>query len=67
MVERLKSLLRERGLTQREFATEIGISEITVSRYMHGVRSPSYSTMIAIARYFGVTIEYILGETDYKY
>lgn len=67
MIDRLKSLLRERGLTQREFATEIGISEITVSRYMHGVRSPSYSTTRAIARYFGVTIEYILGETDYKY
>lgn len=43
---------------------ELGIGQNTVSRYESGVLEADYKTLIAIADYFDVSIDYLLGRTD---
>lgn len=63
--ERLKELRCDRGLTQKQLAVELGINKVTYSRYESSLREPSISTLIKIANYYGVTVDYILGLKEY--
>lgn len=40
------------------------MSQNTVSQYETGIREASYDALIAIADYFDVSIDYLLGRTD---
>lgn len=48
--ERLLKLMQKQGLSQRELARKADIDEVTISRYVHCLREPSYSTIIKIAK-----------------
>ena len=56
------------GLSQRELleklAMDLGLSQNSVSRYESGVREADYKTLIALADYFRVSIDYLLERTD---
>lgn len=43
---------------------ELNISQNAISQYETGIREASYDTLIAIADYFNVSIDYLLGRTD---
>lgn len=43
---------------------ELGMSQNTISRYESGDREADYKTLIAIADYFDVSIDYLLERTD---
>lgn len=62
--ERLKELRLERNLTIHQLATAIGVSDIAISRWENNLREPKLESVIALAQYFGVTIEYLLGLED---
>ena len=65
--ERLRDLRKEKGETQREASYAIGITETMLSKYELGTESnPTVSTLQAIAGHYGVTVGYLLGETDEK-
>ena len=57
---RLKELRNDSGMSQREFGQKIGVAESTVSLYESGKHEPDYSTLIKIADYFRVSIDYLL-------
>lgn len=61
---RLKELRKERGITQLKLAMDLGLSQNTVSRYETGEREADYKTLIVLADYFGVSIDYLLERTD---
>ncbi len=64
---RMSALLREKKMTQRELATRLGVSEVTVSRWMtvgEGSRNPSVKTLQKIAEILETTPDYLLGRTD---
>ena len=61
---RLKELRKSRGLSQQRLAMELNTTQNTVSRYETGEREADYAMLIAIADYFGVSIDYLLGRTD---
>ncbi|MGN0527276.1 MAG: helix-turn-helix domain-containing protein [Acutalibacteraceae bacterium] len=63
---RLKELRKERGITQLKLAMDLGLSQNTVSRYETGEREADYKTLIMLADYFGVSIDYLLERTDEK-
>lgn len=63
---RLKELRKERGITQLKLAMDLGLSQNTVSRYETGEREADYKTLIMLADYFGVSIDYLLERTDKK-
>lgn len=60
----LKSLRKTRGLTQDELAKILKISRSTIGMYENGSREPDYETLEAIADYFNVDIDYLLGRTN---
>lgn len=43
---------------------ELGIGQNNISRYESGVMEADYKTLIALADYFDVSIDYLLGRTD---
>lgn len=59
--ETLRQLIDNFDISQKQLANEIQISPSTLANYVQGSRSPDYDTLIAIARYFSVTTDYLLG------
>ncbi|MBD5115731.1 MAG: helix-turn-helix transcriptional regulator [Ruminococcaceae bacterium] len=64
--EILKSLRKQSGLTQSELGRRVGLSKAVVSKYETGIGYPNFETLIRIAKYFGVTTDYLLGEESGK-
>ena len=62
--DRLKNLRKERGLTQDQLAVKTNISQTAISNWEAGNRSPSIEYVIALAHYFGVSLDYICGLED---
>ena len=63
--ERLKELRQERGIGQVELATRIGVSKGIISMWEHGLREPAFSNLVSLARFFGVSIDYLVGLSEY--
>lgn len=61
---RLKELRRKRKLSQTKLAMELNMNQNSISRYETGEREADYKTMILLADYFDVSIDYLLGRTD---
>ena len=61
--DKLKKLRKNKHLTQGELASFLGISASAVGMYEQSRRSPSISDISAIAKFFGVTTDYLLGRT----
>lgn len=61
---RLKFLREKKGLTQQRLAIELNMNQNTVSRYESGKRQADYNTLIKIADYFDVSLDYLLERTD---
>lgn len=63
-MRRLKELREKRGISQLKLAMDLGLTQNSVSRYESGVREADYKTLIALADYFNVSIDYLLERTD---
>ena len=63
---RLKTLRTDAGLSQQDLAIKIGLSKSSVNMYERGEREPSLETLEAIADFFNVDIDYLLGKTDVR-
>ena len=61
---RLKGLRKRRGLSQLRLAMELGMNQNSISRYESGEREADYQTLIQLADYFNVSIDYLLERTD---
>lgn len=62
--ERLKELRLEKGLSTRKLANEIGCSHIAISRWERGTQIPTIETLVALALFFKVSADYLLGLED---
>ncbi|MBQ6059257.1 MAG: helix-turn-helix domain-containing protein [Clostridia bacterium] len=59
---RVLSLLRkERGLSQKAVASELGVSQALMSHYEKGVREPGLDFLCKVAAFYGVSTDYLLG------
>jgi transcriptional regulator with XRE-family HTH domain len=64
---RLKELRSEKGITQEDLSKILEISFPTISRYENGHRDePCRSTLKKLANYFGISIDYLVGDSDVK-
>lgn len=61
---RLKELRKKRKISQLKLAMDLQLNQNAISRYETGVREADYETLIKIADYFDVSIDYLLGRTD---
>ena len=58
---RLKELRMRQGFSQTELANKLGIKRVTYNKYELGNNEPDIKTMIEIANYFGVSLDYLCG------
>lgn len=61
--ERIKQVANERGFNLKQTALMAGLSENALYRYNQGVE-PKYATVKAVADVLGVSVDYLLGNTD---
>lgn len=61
MVLRIKEIRKKCGLTQKELAERVGVSEGAISQYESGKRRPDYETVLKMADYFGCSVDYLMG------
>ena len=64
MVFRLKELRKAKNISQLKLEIDLNMNQNTVSRYENLERQAGYDTLIRIADYFDVSIDYLLGRTD---
>ncbi len=61
---RLKELRRRKGVSQLKLAMDLNMNQNSISRYETEEREADYATLIKIADYFNVSIDYLLERTD---
>ncbi|HGK7331348.1 TPA: helix-turn-helix transcriptional regulator [Streptococcus suis] len=61
-MNRLRELRKERKLTQEKLASEIGTTQLSISKWESGKYGISSKKVLALADYFGVSVEYLLGD-----
>lgn len=59
--DNLKLLRQEKNLGQIELAKILGVSKGIISLWENGLREPTLSNLIAISKYFKVSIDYLVG------
>lgn len=64
MYKHIKDLREDRDLTQQDLAELLNISQTTYSRYESGVLDIPSNSLIKLAKFYGVSVDYILGLTD---
>lgn len=62
-MDRLKELRTGAGLTQQDVAKLLGVERSTYVKYERGSSDPPTSTLIRLADYFGVSVDFIIGHT----
>lgn len=65
-MNRLKELRDQIGKLQKEIAQDLNLSVQVYCNYEKGQREPSFDTLIKIAQYFDVSVDYLLGLTDIR-
>ena len=64
--DRIKELRLERGLTQEAVGEIIGVKRYAVYSYEKGRACPEMKGLVALADYFGVSMDYLAGRTDIR-
>lgn len=61
---KLKEIRSERNLTQKQVADALGLSTIAIQNYENARRKPTYDVLIALADYFKISLDYLVGRTN---
>ena len=62
--DRIKSLRKSKGYNMRQMASALNLPYTTYVNYEKGAREPNSEQLILISKYFGVSIDYLMGRTD---
>ncbi|GGE48636.1 hypothetical protein GCM10011391_29330 [Pullulanibacillus camelliae] len=62
--ERIRHLRGRQNLSQKQLASQLNISNVQLSRYESGDRTPDPEVIARIARFFDVSTDYLLGLQD---
>lgn len=61
--DRVKVLRKAKGMTQRQMADALGVTERSYQRY-EAENNPNHETLIKLADYFNVSLDYLTGRSD---
>ncbi len=64
LAERLKELRQKKGVTQTQVADYLGLKLRAYQYYESGEHRPEYEKLMALADFFEVTTDYLLGRSD---
>lgn len=62
--QRLRELRQEKGLSMRQLAKELQTTDAAISNWENCINEPKISYLKAIAEFFNVTSDYLLGLED---
>ena len=62
--EKLRSLMQREGISNYRLSKEIGCSPATVGYWLNETKSPTAESIQALAGYFGVSTDYLMGADD---
>ena len=62
--ERLTEVRKNKNVAAKNVAEALGLSKAAVSQFESGKNAPSVAVLCALADYFGVSIDYLVGRTD---
>lgn len=62
--QRLKELRSEKGVSQKDIADYLGITQRAYSYYEQGLRLPPCDVLVLLCDYFNVSADYLLGRVD---
>ena len=63
-MKNLKELRKKRNLSQLRLAMELGLSQQTIHKYESGKAEPDIRTLIELAHFFHVTVDYLIGNEE---
>lgn len=66
MYRRIKDLREDYDFTQQQLAEMLNVNQATYSRYESGTLDIPSSALIALAKFYNTSIDYLLGQTDEK-
>ena len=62
--EHLRTIRKDKKVTQKEVAIAVGVTERNYQDWEYGNTKPGFDALIALADYFNVSIDYLVGRTD---
>ena len=65
-MNRIKKLRQEKGVYQADLAKYLGLKQQTISAYENGTNEPDLKTLNKIAKYFDVSIDYLIGRSNVR-
>lgn len=54
------------GFSQEQLANKLGVSQKSISKYECGERRPSYEVLLAMSSIFNISIDYLLGNSNFE-
>jgi len=66
MFQRIRDMREDNDLTQHQIATLLNISQSTYSRYENGELEIPIQTLINLANYYNISIDYLVNLTDVR-
>ena len=64
LCDRLQQLKKNKNVLQKDISKAVGLSLRAYQRYEYGERQPTTDVLIALADYFDVSLDYLVGRTD---
>ena len=64
---RLRKFRKDFGISAKKLASDIHTSKQAISNYENDIRTPRIDTMDSIARHYQISLDYLIGTTEYKY
>ena len=64
LAERISSEMERKGINNTDLGLALGVSDVSVGYWRHGRRVPSLQQVVAMAQYFDVSADFLLGLSD---
>ena len=66
MIQNLKKLRMEMGISQKALGEKIGVSQQSINKYENYAIEPDIKTLILIAQFFQTSVDYLIGNTTVR-
>lgn len=63
-MKNLKKLREEMGMSQAKLAEQFSLTQQAIYKYENSLSEPDFNTLIRMADYFNISIDYLIGRTD---
>ena len=67
MLKKLKTLREEAGISQKQLAEQIGVSQQSINKYENHNVEPDIHTLMQIADYFNTSVDFLIGYSDVRH